>query len=89
MWFERIAFEGKAVKFKHFYEYNEWAMYVKKQKNVFSLIKNETIDTVLNKAVNHEKVVNSKFEDLLIVCKNQKLCLFLIKKIRLLKLSLI
>ena len=80
MWFERIAFEGKAVKFKHFYEYNEWAMYVKKQKNVFSLIKNETIDTVLNKAVNHEKVVNSKFEDLLIVCEKSKIMFVFNKK---------
>jgi hypothetical protein len=80
MWFERIAFEGKAVKFRHFYEYNEWAMYVKKQKNVFSLIKNETIDTVLNKAVNHEKVVNSKFEDLLIVCEKSKIMFVFNKK---------
>jgi hypothetical protein len=79
-WYERIAFKGKVVKFHHFYEYNEWLEYIKKQKTVFSLIQSEKMDEVLNKAINHEKVLNSEFDDLLIVCHKSKIMFVFNKK---------
>lgn len=79
-WYERIAFKGKTVKFQHFYEYNEWLEYIKEQKNVFFLIQNKKMDEVLNKAVNHEKVINSEFDDLLIVCLKSNIMFVFNKK---------
>jgi len=75
-WYEQIRFQNQKVQFNHKKDYNQWIKKVQSDKNrkiVFDLIKQGKIQSIINKAINNEKVVNSKEENLCIYALKSRL----------------